>query len=168
MFIDVAEAYNIPYFRCFTMPWTPTTAYPHSFAAGGTDLGAVLNELSYNLFDTIMWKATQPQINRWRKKTLGLRSTTLAKLSPEKTPFIYNFSSFVVPRPIDYPDWISEWLYYLRAWSDFADRLSKLQLLRDTFSSRLVPRPVQMAVFQTGPLPRFMRLSKRPKMTESL
>ena len=104
--IHIAEALSIPYFRAFTMPWTRTRAYPHAFAVPEKKLGGQYNYLTYIAFDNIFWKATAGQINRWRKKELGLRSTTIAELRPNKVPFLYNFSPSVVPPPIDYSDWI--------------------------------------------------------------
>lgn len=68
--IHVAEALGIPYFRAFTMPWTTTSTYPQAFAAG-VDLGPTYNQLSYTLYDSIIWKATAGQVNRWRKHELG-------------------------------------------------------------------------------------------------
>lgn len=68
--IHVAEALGIPYFRAFTMPWTTTSTYPQAFAAG-VDLGPTYNQLSYTLYDSIIWKATAGQVNRWRKNELG-------------------------------------------------------------------------------------------------
>lgn len=68
--IHVAEALGIPYFRAFTMPWTTTSTYPQAFAAG-VDLGPTYNQLSYTLFDSIIWKATAGQVNKWRKNELG-------------------------------------------------------------------------------------------------
>lgn len=61
---------------------------------------------SYVLFDQVFWRATAGQINRWRRNTLGLPSTSLDKMEPHKIPFLYNFSTKVVPRPIDWPEWI--------------------------------------------------------------
>ena len=102
----IAEALNIPYFRAFTMPWTRTRAYPHAFAIPSHKKGGTYNELSYFLFDQVFWKAIAGQVNRWRKKELGLRSTDLAKMAPYRVPFLYNFSPHVVPPPLDFSDWI--------------------------------------------------------------
>ena len=104
--IHIAEALGVPYFRAFTMPWTRTRSYPHAFAVPEKKLGGQYNYLTYIAFDNIFWKATAGQINRWRKKELGLRSTTITELRPNKVPFLYNFSPSVVPPPIDYSDWI--------------------------------------------------------------
>lgn len=103
--IHCAEALGIPYFRCFTMPVTSTSVYPQAFAAS-IELGPSANLLSYTLFASIMWRATSGQVNRFRRKTLGLAPTNLARLSEAKTPFIYNFSPTVVPKPNDWREWI--------------------------------------------------------------
>ncbi|KAK4704988.1 hypothetical protein P7C70_g1228, partial [Phenoliferia sp. Uapishka_3] len=103
--IHVAEALGIPYFRAFTMPWTSTATYPQAFAAS-VDLGPTYNLLSYSIFDNVIWKAMSGQINRWRKNMLKIPPTSLHKMSQAKTPFIYNFSSAVCPKPNDWRDFI--------------------------------------------------------------
>jgi len=102
--IHIAEALSIPYFRAFTMPWTRTTAYPQAFMVPAFEMGPSFNYSTYVLFDNIIWKATSGQINRWRKQHLGLKSTDMSALSISKVPFLYNFSSAVVPKPLDWHD----------------------------------------------------------------
>lgn len=104
--IHIAEALGVPYFRAFTMPWTRTRAYPHAFAVPEHKLGGAYNYITYVMFDNVFWKAIAGQVNRWRKKELGLRSTNLDKMQPNKVPFLYNFSPYVVVPPLDYSDWI--------------------------------------------------------------
>ncbi|KAL8849482.1 MAG: hypothetical protein Q9221_005564 [Calogaya cf. arnoldii] len=104
--IHIAEALGIPYFRAFTMPWTRTRAYPHAFAVPDHKMGGAYNYITYVMFDNVFWKAIAGQVNRWRKKELGLRSTNLDRLQPNKVPFLYNFSPSVVVPPLDYSDWI--------------------------------------------------------------
>jgi sterol 3beta-glucosyltransferase len=104
--IHIAEALRIPYFRAFTMPWTRTRAYPHAFAVPENKMGGAYNYITYVMFDTVFWKAIAGQVNRWRKKQLGLKATTLDKMQPNKVPFLYNYSPSVVAPPLDYPDWI--------------------------------------------------------------
>ena len=104
--IHIAEALGIPYFRAFTMPWTRTRAYPHAFAVPDHKMGGSYNYITYVMFDNVFWKAIAGQVNRWRKKELGLRSTSLDKMQPNKVPFLYNFSPSVVVPPLDYSDWI--------------------------------------------------------------
>ncbi|KGQ00926.1 hypothetical protein PAAG_12396 [Paracoccidioides lutzii Pb01] len=104
--IHIAEALRIPYFRAFTMPWTRTRAYPHAFAVPEHKMGGAYNYITYVMFDNVFWKAIAGQVNRWRKRELGLRGTNLDKMQPNKVPFLYNFSPSVVPPPLDYSDWI--------------------------------------------------------------
>ncbi|KAM0496662.1 hypothetical protein ACHAP8_007240 [Fusarium lateritium] len=104
--IHIAEKLGIPYFRAFTMPWTRTRAYPHAFIMPEHKMGGAYNYMTYVMFDNIFWKATAYQVNRWRNKTMGLPSTSLEKMQPNKVPFLYNFSPSVVAPPLDFSDWI--------------------------------------------------------------
>jgi sterol 3beta-glucosyltransferase len=60
-----------------------------------------------------MWRASSGQINKWRKKTLGLESTDLDHLHLRNVPFVYCFSEAVVPRPMGWPSstFISGWWF---------------------------------------------------------
>ena len=131
----IAEALKVPYFRAFTMPWTRTRAYPHAFAIPSHKKGGTYNELSYFLFDQVFWKAIAGQVNRWRKKELGLRSTDLTKLAPHRVPFLYNFSPTVVPPPLDFSDWIHVTGYWFldeaSEWSPPEDLVSFISKARD-------------------------------------
>ncbi|KAI0050659.1 glycosyltransferase family 1 protein, partial [Auriscalpium vulgare] len=102
----IAEALRIPYFRAFTMTWSRTRAYPHAFAVPEHKMGGSYNYMTYVMFDQIFWRGTAGQINRWRRNTLGISSTSLDKMEPHKIPFLYNFSPTVVPAPLDWPEWI--------------------------------------------------------------
>ncbi|KAI6708439.1 hypothetical protein JHW43_009028 [Diplocarpon mali] len=104
--IHIAEALGIPYFRAFSMPWTRTRAYPHAFAVPDHKMGGAYNYITYVMFDNVFWKAIAGQVNRWRRKELGLQATNLEKMQPNKVPFLYNFSPAVVVPPLDYSDWI--------------------------------------------------------------
>ena len=61
---------------------------------------------SYVMFEQVFWRAIAGQINRWRRNTLNLDSTSLDKMEPHRIPFLYNFSPHVVPPPLDWPEWI--------------------------------------------------------------
>jgi sterol 3beta-glucosyltransferase len=104
--IHVAEALQVPYYRSFTMPWTRTRVYPHAFAVPGHKAGGNYNYMSYVIFDQVFWRASAGQINSWRRECLGLKPTSLDKLEQHKVPFLYNFSPYLVPKPIDWYDWI--------------------------------------------------------------
>jgi len=101
--VHIAEALNIPYFRCFTMPWTKTTKFPHAFLSPPVE-SPTFNSASYVLFDNVMWTATSGQINKWRRKTLKIGNTDMGHLAQSKITFIYNFSPAVVPKPLDWAD----------------------------------------------------------------
>ncbi|QRV84192.1 glycosyltransferase family 1 protein [Ceratobasidium sp. AG-Ba] len=100
----IAEALKIPIFHAFTMPWTRTNEYPHAFMTPPVEISGSFNYSTYVLFDNVFWQATSGQINRWRRKHLGLRSTDMSHLAQNKIPFIYNFSPAVVPKPLDWKD----------------------------------------------------------------
>ncbi|KAH8921875.1 glycosyltransferase family 1 protein [Atractiella rhizophila] len=104
--IHISEALQIPYFRAFTMPWTRTRAYPHAFAVPDHKMGGSYNYMTYTLIDTVFWKATAGQVNRWRRKTLGLGPTNMEKMAQDKVPFLYNFSTALVPPPLDWHEWV--------------------------------------------------------------
>ncbi|TFY63256.1 hypothetical protein EVJ58_g3358 [Rhodofomes roseus] len=134
----IAEALGIPYFRAFTMTWTRTRAYPHAFAVPGHKMGGNYNYMSFVLFDQVFWRATAGQINRWRRDTLGLGSTSLDKMEPHKMPFLYNFSPVIVPPPLDWPEWIHVTGYWFlddadvssKKWSPPADLIIFLDSAR--------------------------------------
>lgn len=104
--IHIAEALRLPYYRAFTMPWTRTRSYPHAFAVPSRRAGGNYNYMSYVIFDQVFWRASAGQINAWRKKDLRLPPTNMEKLEQHKIPFLYNFSPSLVPKPLDWSDWI--------------------------------------------------------------
>lgn len=158
--IHIAEALGIPYFRAFTMPWTRTRAYPHAFIMPGQKMGGAYNYVTYVMFDNVFWKAIAHQVNRWRNNVLGLPNTNLEKMQPNKVPFLYNFSPFVVPPPLDYSDWIRVTGYWFldeggdgkRNWTppkeltDFIEkaRRDEKKLVYVGFGSIIVPDPAKM------------------------
>ena len=132
--IHIAESLGIPYYRAFTMPWTRTRAYPHAFAVPEHKMGGAYNYYSYVMFDNVFWKAIAAQVNRWRKKDLGLRSTNLDKMQTNKVPFLYNFSPSVVVPPLDYSDWVRVTGYWFldeaSNWTPPADLLAFMKKAR--------------------------------------
>ncbi|KAJ3553296.1 hypothetical protein NM688_g3691 [Phlebia brevispora] len=101
--VHIAEALNIPYFRVSTMPWTKTVEFPHPFMSAPVDT-PTFNSISYVLFDNIFWAATSAQVNRWRRHSLRLGTTLMSHVAQSKIPILYNFSSAVVPKPLDWSD----------------------------------------------------------------
>jgi sterol 3beta-glucosyltransferase len=155
--IHIAEGLGIPYMRAFTMPWTRTSAYPQAFMVPAVPMGPGFNYSTYVLFDNIMWKATAGQVNKWRRKLLKLPNTDLGKLGQTKVPFMYNFSSYVVSKPLDWHDDIQITGYWTLAnsdsdWSppdDLEEFMNKADedgkpLVYIGFGSITVPDPVKM------------------------
>lgn len=155
--IHIAEALGVPYFRAFTMPWTRTRAYPHAFIMPGQKMGGAYNYVTYVMFDNVFWKAMAHQVNRWRNSLLKLPNTNLEKLQINKVPFLYNFSPYVVPPPLDYSDWIRVTGYWFLdegndKWQPPADLMAFIEKARQDdkklvyvgFGSIIVPDPAKL------------------------
>src|SRR4029453_10266615 len=68
-----AEALRIPLHIVFTMPWTPTSAFPHPLTH--LSPGAhhpVRNWFSFGVVDALMWAGVADLINHFREHTLRL------------------------------------------------------------------------------------------------
>lgn len=158
--IHIAEALKIPYYRAFTMPWTRTRAYPHAFAVPEHKMGGSYNYMTYVMFDQVLWRGTASQINRWRRRTLGLPPTNLDKMEQHKVPFLYNFSPTIVPPPLDWYEWIRVTGYWYlddadvsaKKWQAPQDLLDFIASARDAgkkivyvgFGSIVVPDPTSL------------------------
>ncbi|KAF9362517.1 Sterol 3-beta-glucosyltransferase [Mortierella sp. NVP85] len=104
--IHIAEALDIPYFRALPFPWTRTRAFPHPFAVPERNLGRGYNYMTYAMIEQVFWKGISGQINKWRRRKLGLPSTSLEKLDSNSVPCLYSWSPSLVPAPMDWHSWI--------------------------------------------------------------
>ncbi|KAK6131475.1 hypothetical protein DH2020_034783 [Rehmannia glutinosa] len=98
----VAEAVGVPLHIFFTMPWTPTYAFPHPLARVPQSAGYWL---SYILVDLLIWWGIRGHINDFRKNKLKLApiayfSTYHGSIS--HLPTGYMWSPHVVPKPSDW------------------------------------------------------------------
>ncbi|GFP86911.1 sterol 3-beta-glucosyltransferase ugt80b1 [Phtheirospermum japonicum] len=98
----VAEALGVPLHIFFTMPWTPTYAFPHPLARVPQSAGYWL---SYILVDLLIWWGIRAHINDFRKNKLKLApiayfSTYHGSIS--HLPTGYMWSPHVVPKPNDW------------------------------------------------------------------
>nr|GME04750.1 sterol 3-beta-glucosyltransferase UGT80B1 isoform X1 [Ipomoea batatas] len=98
----VAEALEVPIHIFFTMPWTPTSEFPHPLARVPQSAGYWL---SYILVDLLIWWGIRSYINDFRKKKLNLPpiayfSTYHGSISHLPTGYIW--SPHVVPKPRDW------------------------------------------------------------------
>ncbi|KAK4408203.1 Sterol 3-beta-glucosyltransferase UGT80A2 [Sesamum angolense] len=72
----VAEALKVPIHIFFTMPWTPTSEFPHPLSRVKQSAGY---RLSYQIVDSLIWLGIRDMINDVRKKKLKLRANHLFK-----------------------------------------------------------------------------------------
>ncbi|HEU5195078.1 MAG TPA: glycosyltransferase [Methylomirabilota bacterium] len=106
--IHCAEALAIPLHMIFTMPWSPTTVYPHPFA-GLEDAQSqpLQNYLSYGAVDLVVWTGILDLVNAFRRDTLKLDPLSLVEgagiLEDHGVPFTYLWPDALMPRPADWP-----------------------------------------------------------------
>ncbi|CAF4192894.1 unnamed protein product, partial [Rotaria magnacalcarata] len=111
--IHCAQKLQIPLHMMFTMPWSPTSAFPHPFCRlnYGTGSSDRLNRLSYGVIELITWSGMRDLINEFREDTLQLPSLHTIEgfqgLTIEKVPYTYCWSPSLVPKPADWPQHIS-------------------------------------------------------------
>ncbi|XP_020094630.1 sterol 3-beta-glucosyltransferase UGT80A2-like isoform X1 [Ananas comosus] len=97
----VAEALKVPIHVFFTMPWTPTSEFPHPLSRVKQPAAY---RLSYQIVDTTIWLGIRDIINDFRKKKLKLRPITYLSgpHSTEDIPYGYIWSPHLVPKPKDW------------------------------------------------------------------
>ncbi|XP_047983300.1 sterol 3-beta-glucosyltransferase UGT80B1-like isoform X2 [Salvia hispanica] len=102
--VDVAEALGVPLHIFFTVPWTPTCAFPHPFIPHISHRAG--NWLSYFVVDILIWWGLRGYINKLRKNKLnlspinGLLDTNQVSIS--HLPTTYMWSPCVLPKPNDW------------------------------------------------------------------
>ncbi|KAK1353021.1 Sterol 3-beta-glucosyltransferase [Heracleum sosnowskyi] len=98
----VAESLKIPIHIFFTMPWTPTSEFPHPLSRVKQPAGY---RLSYQIVDSLIWLGIRDMINDLRKKKLKLRPVTYlsgTQGSDSDIPYGYIWSPHLVPKPKDW------------------------------------------------------------------
>ncbi|CAN1132168.1 Sterol 3-beta-glucosyltransferase UGT80A2 [Linum perenne] len=98
----VAEALKVPLHVIFTMPWTPTSEFPHPMSRVKQP---VANRLSYQIVDAFIWLGIRDLINEFRKKQLKIRRVTYLSghsSSPPDLPYGYIWSPHLLPKPKDW------------------------------------------------------------------
>ncbi|KAJ9161910.1 Glycosyltransferase family 1 protein [Coniochaeta hoffmannii] len=106
--IHCAEKLGIPLHIMFTMPYSPTQAFPHPLAniqSSNAD-PQVTNYMSYAMIELLSWQALGDIINRFRAKCLGLDPVSLiwgpGMLQRLKVPHTYCWSPALIPKPKDW------------------------------------------------------------------
>ncbi|KAM3520637.1 hypothetical protein MY4038_009344 [Beauveria bassiana] len=111
--IHCAEKLGIPLHMVFTMPWSPTDAFPHPLAAmnyGGADK-KMANYISFIMMELLTWQGLGDLISKFRHEKLGLDPISplwgfhlLARL---RVPFSYLWSKSLIPKPKDWGSYIN-------------------------------------------------------------
>ncbi|KAF6826594.1 glucosyl glucuronosyl [Colletotrichum musicola] len=124
--IHIAEKMGIPLHLMFTMPWTPTRAFPHPLAniqSSNTDM-VMTNYVSYALVEMMTWQGLGDVINRFREKALDLDPMSLiwapGVLTRLRIPYTYCWSPALIPKPNDWGQEIDiSGFYFLNLASSF-------------------------------------------------
>ncbi|KAL2443709.1 Sterol 3-beta-glucosyltransferase UGT80B1 [Exophiala dermatitidis] len=110
--VHIAEKLGIPLHLMFTMPWSPTQAFPHPLAniiSSNTDPN-MANFVTYALVDMLTWQGLGDIINRFRERTLGLEPVSImwapGMTSRLRIPWTYCWSPALIPKPADWGDHI--------------------------------------------------------------
>ncbi|KAG6108678.1 hypothetical protein E4U13_006331 [Claviceps humidiphila] len=140
--IHIAEKMGIPLHMMFTMPWSPTRAFPHPLAnvqSSNAD-DAITNYLTYTLVEMMTWQGLGDIINRFRERELDLPSLSLVwapgSLNRLKIPYTYCWSPALIPKPNDWDVHIDVSGFY------FLD-----------LASSYIPDPDLAAFLEAGPPP---------------
>ncbi|PVH67675.1 glycosyltransferase family 1 protein [Cadophora sp. DSE1049] len=118
--VHCAQALSVPLHLMFTMPWSPTRAFPHPLAniQNGNADPRTANYLSYGLVDLMTWQGLSDVINLWRKKALDLEPVPAAAgpglAEALKIPFTYCWSPALIPKPQDWPQHIDVCGFFFR------------------------------------------------------
>ncbi|GKT66114.1 glycosyltransferase family 1 protein [Colletotrichum tofieldiae] len=120
--VHCGQALGIPVHMMFTMPWTPTRAFPHPLAnvkSGSVDMKMSSSHyMSYGMVDYMTWQGLGDVINRWRRNVLGLEtlpeSVGSELLDVAQVPYTYCWSPALIPKPKDWGPNIDICGFFLR------------------------------------------------------
>jgi UDP:flavonoid glycosyltransferase YjiC (YdhE family) len=123
--IHCAEKLGVPLHIMFTMPYSPTQAFPHPLAniqSSNVD-PRLTNCVSYAMIEVLVWQSLGDIINRFRVKLLGLEPVGLmwapGMLDRLKVPHTYCWSPALIQKPSDWADHITISGPYLLDSSDY-------------------------------------------------
>ncbi|KAF9009573.1 hypothetical protein BDQ17DRAFT_1071182 [Cyathus striatus] len=125
--VHCAEALGIPLLLSFTMPWSPTTAFPHPLVkvSKSNTSRSLTNYLSYTVGELLTWEGIGDIINKLRTKQLGLPALGMCGgagvVDQFKVPWTYCMSPSLVPKPDDWKNHIDVVGFY------FLDLASRYQ-----------------------------------------
>ncbi|KAM0220776.1 hypothetical protein ACHAQI_000243 [Fusarium lateritium] len=136
--VHIAEKMGIPVHMMFTMPWSPTRAFPHPLAniqSSNTD-DVMTNYMSYTLVEMMTWQGLGDVINRFREKALDLPPLSLiwapGLLARLKISWTYCWSPALIPKPNDWGRHIDiAGFYFLNLASSYTPDPELAAFLRD-------------------------------------
>lgn len=111
--LHCAERLGIPLHMMFTMPWSPTEAFPHPLAniESTNAEQTISNYVTYGLIDLLTWQGLGDIINRFRVHNLGLEPINIfyapGMLARLKVPYTYCWSPALIPKPTDWANHIN-------------------------------------------------------------
>ncbi|TVY80303.1 Sterol 3-beta-glucosyltransferase UGT80B1 [Lachnellula suecica] len=124
--IHCAQKLGIPVHLMFTMPWSPTHAFPQPIAniKSSNASGSMTNEMSYTLVEMMTWQGLGDIINKFRKDTLDLGTLSQAAATTMihrlRIPYTYCWSPALIPKPKDWGPHISlSGFYFLSLASNY-------------------------------------------------
>ncbi|KAH7186145.1 UDP-glucose,sterol transferase [Fusarium flagelliforme] len=119
--VHCAQALGIPLHLMFTMPWSTTKYFCHPLANINVNESrispAVANQISYMAVEWMTWQGLGDIINAWRQ-SLDLEDIPLSEgaslLKTLQIPFTYCWSPTLIPKPLDWPDYIDVCGFFFR------------------------------------------------------
>ncbi|KIW11297.1 hypothetical protein PV08_10597 [Exophiala spinifera] len=111
--IHCAERLGIPLHLMFTMPYSPSGAFPHPLTRVGSDRlnNSGMNRLSYYIVEWLVWLGLGDDLNRFRQNVLHLQAINLSRAPNQvtklKIPHTYCWSPSLLPKPSDWGEHIS-------------------------------------------------------------
>lgn len=124
--LHCAERLGIPLHMMFTMPWSPTEAFPHPLAniESTNAEQTISNYITYGLIDLLTWQGLGDIINRFRVHNLGLEPINIfyapGMLARLKIPYTYCWSPALIPKPTDWGNHINiSGFYFLNLASNY-------------------------------------------------
>ncbi|KAH1845171.1 hypothetical protein KXX54_009626 [Aspergillus fumigatus] len=106
--ISCAEKLGVPLTLMFTMPWTPTQAFPHPLAnvRPTRTKRSVANFASYAIVEMMLYEGLGDLLNKFRKRELGLDPLDAFRgpgiVQKLRIPFTYLWSPALLPKPVDW------------------------------------------------------------------
>ncbi|GBG32361.1 Sterol 3-beta-glucosyltransferase [Hondaea fermentalgiana] len=154
--VHLAEYLRIPVFMLFTMPWTRSRDFPFPLylsAANDKAAPSVFNPSSYGLFETATWFSIKDHVNHFRAKQLGLpakafyeseAASSNINVNGRKVPFLYCWSSLIIPKPRD-------WGCHIMISGYLMTKSDRLALLRSHNELSASHGPSKVDGFHTSP-----------------